>query len=143
VLLLGIETRAFPGLPCAISVPNLIADRGELVACRGAGLNVRRLMYQTLIWLAVLGHEACGLGSARNAESLERLANPLVDGMRRDSELDRDLFRGKMLRDKEQAVELAARQFRHALRIVRFDFRGIILPKRGVRHPSIPFTHTY
>src|SRR5215218_5134269 len=52
--LLGKETSC-PSPPCAASVPNLMADR--VIGMRGPGrsLNVRRLMYQTLIWAAVLG----------------------------------------------------------------------------------------
>jgi hypothetical protein len=60
-------------------VPNLIADRGFWVARGVLRLNVRRLMYQTLIWLRVLRDDARGLGSAVDAEDLQGLANPLVN----------------------------------------------------------------
>src|SRR5689334_23449589 len=51
--LLGKETSS-PGPPCAVSVPNLITDRGLWVAGLELDGNVRRLMYQSLIWSAVL-----------------------------------------------------------------------------------------
>ena len=76
--LLGNETRA-PGLPCTISVPNLIADRPHWLAHQAVPLNVRRLMYQTLIFAFVLGNEAGGLRSALDAQDLEGLAHALVD----------------------------------------------------------------
>ena len=50
-------------------------------------------MYQSLIWPAVLGDDARGLGAALDAEDLERLADPLIDGVRRNVELGRDLLR--------------------------------------------------
>jgi hypothetical protein len=81
-----------PGLPCAIGVPNLIADRAVVVAAKSLGHNVRRLMYQSLIWFAVLRHEARGMGPAQDSERLQGLPDALVDGMRRDSELDRDFL---------------------------------------------------
>jgi hypothetical protein len=50
------------------------------------------LMYQTLIWAAVLGNEAGGLAAALNAEDVERAADALVDRVRRDVQLDRDFL---------------------------------------------------
>jgi hypothetical protein len=38
-----------------------MTDRGLWLGAGGAGLNVRRLMYQSLIWLFVAGDEASGL----------------------------------------------------------------------------------
>jgi hypothetical protein len=49
-------------------------------------------MYQSLIWPAVLRYEARGLGTAFNAEDLKRLADALIDRVRRDLELRGDLF---------------------------------------------------
>src|SRR5438093_13008977 len=46
--LLGKETSS-PGPPCTVSVPNLMTDRGLWVAIVVGRLNVRRLMYQSLI----------------------------------------------------------------------------------------------
>jgi len=45
-------------------------------------LNVRRLMYQSLIWPAVLGNEARRLAAALDAQDMERAANALVDRVR-------------------------------------------------------------
>ena len=39
-----------PDLPCAVSVPNLMTDRDAGLARGAFRLNVRRLMYQSLIW---------------------------------------------------------------------------------------------
>jgi len=92
VPLLGMKARIPRGLPCAISVPNLIADRAALVTRQACRLNVRRLMYQALIWLAVSRDETGRLSATRDSQDLQRLANALVDSVRRNSELDRDLF---------------------------------------------------
>jgi hypothetical protein len=97
-------------------VPNLFTDRAfwfvRIVLC----LNVRRLMYQSLICSAVLRHQARRLRTTFNAKDLQRLADPLIDRMRRDSKLDRDFFGGKMSIDQTQAIELAGRQLRHPVR---------------------------
>jgi len=119
-------------------VPNLIADRAGLVARGSLDLNVRRLMYQSLIWLANLRDEARRLRSAGNAEDVQSLPDPLIHGVRRDSELDRDFLRREVLADEAQAIELAFGQLRHAHCHVRFDIR-MVAPKRGIRHPSLSF----
>jgi hypothetical protein len=72
-------------------------------------------MYQSLIWAAVLRHDARGLGTALDAEDLQCLANALIDRVRGDQQLSGNLFRGQMLVDKAQAIELPSRQARHAL----------------------------
>jgi len=133
------KTRTFPSLPCAASVPNLIADRAALFARRDPCLNVRRLMYQSLIWLGVVGHEPGRLRTASDAESLERLPDALVDGMRGDSQLDRNFLRRQMLSDEAQAIELPLCQPCHAIRGARFNIGGTIVPEHGIRHPSLPF----
>jgi hypothetical protein len=56
-------------------------------------LNVRRLMYQSLIWLMMPGHDAGGLSTPLHAQRLKRYANALVDRVRRDVELGRDFLR--------------------------------------------------
>ena len=89
--LLGFETR-FPGPHCTISVPNLMADRPAELLVGWSDLNVRRLMYQPLIWLAMAGDDARGMGAALDAERLQGDPDPLIDGVRRDVELGRNLF---------------------------------------------------
>ena len=59
-----------------------MTDRGLWLGGFGSRLNVRRLMYQTLIWAAVLRNDARGLGPAFDAEDLERLTDALIDGVR-------------------------------------------------------------
>jgi hypothetical protein len=89
--LLGIETDA-SNLPCTVSVPNLMTDRPHLLVDSWLGLNVRRLMYQSLIWSAVLRYHASGMRTSLYSENLKRAANALIDGMWRDPELGGDLF---------------------------------------------------
>jgi hypothetical protein len=103
--LLGPETGPC-GLPCAVSVPNLSSDRGVWVAGQREWLNVRWLMYQTLIFAAVVRDDARGLAAALDAEDMKRPADPLIHGVWRDIELRRDLFRRQMLVDESQAVQL-------------------------------------
>jgi hypothetical protein len=116
-------------------VPNLIADRAAFVAPGALRLNVRRLMYQPLIWLAVLRDDAGGMLPPRNAEHVQCLADTLIHGVRRDSELDRNLLGGEMLVDEAQAIELPLTQPCHAFRNVWLDFRWEF-PGRKIRHSS-------
>src|SRR5687768_5657164 len=113
-----------------------MTDRAHCVEVGAARLNIRRLMYQTLIWPAVLGDEARGLGPALDSEDMERAADALVDGMRRDVELGRNLFRGQMLVDQPQAIELAGAQPRDAARHQRIDLCRILRSRCRVGHPS-------
>jgi hypothetical protein len=119
-------------------VPNLIADRAFLLAPVARSLNVRRLMYQSLIWFAVLSNDARRLRSPADAERLQGLANALIDRVRRDSELDRNFLGRQMLIDQPEAVELPLRQSGHAIRNIWLDFRGVF-PDRGIRHSSCSF----
>ncbi len=79
--LLGLETRNPPCLPCAASVPNLIAARAALLAETRCRLNVRRLMYQPLIFAGVLRHQARGLASPLDTEDVQGAADPLIHCM--------------------------------------------------------------
>jgi hypothetical protein len=111
--LLGIELdRAGP--PCAVDVPNLNTDRGSLLASDRRPLNMRRLMYQSLIWGCVGGDEACRLGAAFDSEGLQGTAHPLVDGVRRNAEASGNLLGREMLMDEVQAFELARTEALHA-----------------------------
>ena len=69
-------------------MPNLKTDRTAGVAQGSAALNVRRLMYQSLICSVHLRNHARRLRTALDAEDMQGAANPLVDGMGRDAELD-------------------------------------------------------
>jgi hypothetical protein len=92
-----------------------MTDRGLWVARLGLGGNVRRLMYQSLIWPAVLGDDPGRLGPPLDAEDLQRLADALVDRMRRNVELRRDLLRIQMLVDEAETIKLSLRQPRDSL----------------------------
>jgi hypothetical protein len=96
-------------------VPNLITDRGIWLARLFVGGNVRRLMYQTLIWAAVLGDQACSLVAPGNTKNPKGLADPLIDGVGRDLELCRDFLRRQELVDEPQAVDLARGKPGHSL----------------------------
>jgi len=87
-----------------------MTDRGFWFGAGGAGLNVRRLMYQSLIWLSVTGDDTSSLCTPLDAEDLKSLANALVDGVRRNAELGRDFLGIQVLVYKEQTVELASAQ---------------------------------
>jgi hypothetical protein len=63
-------------------VPNLIANRGVRVTWFRIGGNVRRLMYQSLIWWSVLVDQARRLAAAVNTKDLKRLPDALVYGVR-------------------------------------------------------------
>jgi hypothetical protein len=73
-------------------VPNLKTDRTAGMARGCAALNVRRLMYQSLIWAECLSYHAGGLRAALDAEEMKRAADALVDGMRRNAQLDGDFL---------------------------------------------------
>jgi hypothetical protein len=106
-------------------VPNLSTDRGIWLAGLALGVNVRRLMYQTLIWALEVGHDAGCLVAPLNAKGGERLADPLVYRVRRDLQLCRDLLRGKKLVDETQAIQLSGCEARNAL----LHFVGHIRPR--------------
>jgi hypothetical protein len=72
-------------------------------------------MYQSLIWAAVLRDQPSRLIAPGNAKGCKGLANALVDGVRRDLELSRDLFGRQELVDQSQAVDLAGGQLGDAL----------------------------
>jgi len=65
-------------------VPNLMTDRGFWLAGTGLLLNVRRLMYQSLIWPVMAGNDPRGLSAALHPKNSKSLPNALVDGVRGD-----------------------------------------------------------
>jgi len=69
-----------------------MTDRGLWVTGLAKSLNVRRLMYQSLIWAAVLRDEPRRLGAPLDAENLQRLADSLVDRVGGNAQLARDFF---------------------------------------------------
>jgi hypothetical protein len=117
-------------------VPNLITDRPQLLAGILGRLNVRRLMYQSLIWSAVLRDHAGRLGSPLNAQDLQRAADALVDGMGRNPELCGDFLGRKMLVDQAQTIELALAQPSDALANVVSSIHAI---EGHSRHPLTPW----
>jgi hypothetical protein len=73
-------------------------------------------MYQSLIWALVADDNARGLGPPLDAEDRERLADPLVDGVRRDLEFGGDFLGRQELVDQQQAVQLAGSEARNSRR---------------------------
>ena len=67
-------------------------------------------MYQPLIWPLVAGDDAGGLRPALNPKGLKGAPDALVDGVRRDTELNGDFLGGKVLIDQQQTVQLATRE---------------------------------
>jgi hypothetical protein len=63
-------------------------------------------MYQSLIWVLVLGDDARRLGASLDAENRQGLANSLIDGVRRYVEFARDFLRTEVLVDEQQTIEL-------------------------------------
>jgi hypothetical protein len=92
-----------------------MTDRAFWVAARAIALNVRRLMYQSLIWLGMLSDDPRCLCAALDPEDRQRLANPLVDGMWRDAELDGDLLGAEVLVDQPQTIQLPGGKTVHAI----------------------------
>src|SRR4030095_14927270 len=133
--LLGFDTEV-AGLPCTVSVPNLKTDRTAGMAPESAALNVRRLMYQTLIWSLHLRDHARCLRTAIDAQHMQGAANALVDGVRGNAEFDGDFLGGHMMIDEQQAIELALAQPRDALR----DLRILSADGRPVRPPIVLVT---
>ena len=117
-------------------MPNLLADRAFWVAIGGAGLNVRRLMYQPLIWPCGLRYQAGRLRPPLDLQDLQRTSNALVDGVRGYIQLERDFFGRQMLVDQTQAVELTRAQPGQAGRELRLRVLRIGHTEGGVRHPS-------
>jgi hypothetical protein len=92
-------------------VPNLSADRAVFVSWLDVGVDVRRLMYQTLI-CRILGRDrvrdhARSLAAALDSELLQGTPDTLVNGMRTDSEADGDLLAAVVSVDQQQAFDLS------------------------------------
>jgi hypothetical protein len=100
-------------------VPNLKTDRTAGMAQGFAALNVRRLMYQSLIWPAHLRDHPRRLRPAFHAKHVQGAANSLIDRVRGNTEFDCDFLGGQMLVDEQQAIKLTFAQLGNALR----DFR--------------------
>jgi len=93
-----------------------MTDRGFWLAGTGLLLNVRRLMYQSLIWSLMAGYDPRRLRTAFYPEDSKGLSNALVDGVRGDVKLRRDFLGTEVLVDEAQAIELTGRQACDALR---------------------------
>lgn len=89
-------------------------------------------MYQTLIWFGVTRHDACGLCTAFDSEHLQGEPNALIDGMGRDIELGRNLFRRKVLVDEQKTVELPTRELSNPLGHFFVDIARVLRPRRHI-----------
>jgi hypothetical protein len=93
-------------------------------------------MYQTLIWSAVAGDDAGGLGPALNSQDMERAADALIDSVRGNVELRRDFLGRQVLIDEPQAIELTGAQPRNAARDLCLHIGRIVRFRHCVAHPS-------
>jgi hypothetical protein len=93
-------------------------------------------MYQTLIWPAVAGDDAGGLGPALDAEDVKRATDALVDCVRGDLQLGRDFLRRQMLVDEAEAIQLTRAQPSNTVCDLRVRFRRIVRFRHSVAHPS-------
>jgi hypothetical protein len=91
-------------------VPNLIANRAFLVTGQYGGVDVRRLMYQSLICRISRGQSRGdhprGLTPALDAELFERAADPLVDRMRADPQPRRNFLAAVVKVDQQKSFDL-------------------------------------
>ncbi|HEX8936934.1 MAG TPA: hypothetical protein VF776_01595 [Sphingomicrobium sp.] len=92
-----------------------MTDRGFWVTRLRLAGNVRRLMYQSLIWLFEFGNETRRLRAAFDAENRESLTDALINRVRRDMELGRDLLGTEVLIDEQETIKLAWAQPRDSL----------------------------
>jgi len=87
-----------------------MTDRGFWLAGTGLLLNVRRLMYQSLIWSLMAGYDPRRLRTAFYPEDSKGLSNALVDGVRGDMKLRRDFLGTEVPVDEQETVELPGAQ---------------------------------
>ena len=108
--LCSVKLSGRTGLPCTVSVPNLIANRALLVTGQHGGVDVRRLMYQSLIcrisWRQSRSDHPRGLTPALDAKLFERAADPLVDGVRADSQPRRNFLAAVVKVDQQKSFDL-------------------------------------
>src|SRR6187551_1906818 len=104
------------GLPCTVSVPNRSADRAALLSGWKECVDVRRLMYQTLICRIDRqggDDQPCRFAAPIHPQLVESAANSLVDGVRADPELCGNFLAVVMLVDQQQAFDLPRAKPRH------------------------------
>ena len=75
-------------------MPNLKTDRPIGLIRFECRLNVRRLMYQSLIWPNLLRYQPRRLRTTLDPQDMEGAADALIDRMGRNTELDCDLLGG-------------------------------------------------
>jgi len=111
-------------------------DRAFGLAAGVRRVDVRRLMYQSLIWRALLrqvpGDDSRRLLSPLDSKRVQCLADALIDRVRGDFELGCDLFRGHVLIDQAQAVDLALAQARNAFLHAVIRLTRIVLRARRI-----------
>jgi hypothetical protein len=112
-------------------------DRAFWLVPGAPDLNVRRLMYQSLIWAAVLPDDARRLVAPLDAEDVKRLADPLVYGVRRDVEGGGNFLGRQVFVDEPQAVELPGAQACDALSHDIIPSSEVVRSLRGGNHVSL------
>ena len=88
-----------------------MTDRPQFVAGGRGRVDVRRLMYQALIWGAFVSrgrrHDPRRFTASLDAQRMNGLTNPLVDSVRRNAKAERDFLRRQMLVDQGEALALS------------------------------------
>ena len=90
-----------------------MTDRLALVVVIASAVDVRRLMYQSLICSgeeARLGDHPCRFAAPLDAEDVERLADALIDGVRRDQQAGGDFLGRQMLENQPETFQLSRGQ---------------------------------
>jgi hypothetical protein len=105
-------------------VPNLSADRAFFVSGLGWKVDVRRLMYQTLICRVVGRYrgpdKSRSLAPALDAKLFQGAADSLVDGVGADAQVGGDFLTAMVPIDQQQAFDLPLAEARNQrLRAVR------------------------
>jgi hypothetical protein len=126
-----------------------MTDRGFWVGSASSRLNVRRLMYQSLIWSRILTNDPRRLRTAFNLEDSQGLADPLIDGVGGNAELGSNFLGAEMLVDEAETIELAGSQscdapgdriFRHLVKRPPIFVRQTV---RVLQHNPHPATHRH
>jgi len=92
-------------------VPNLSADRAVFLSEPGSRVDVRRLMYQTLIYGVIHGElirdHARSIAPPLNVELFQCATDPLIDRVRADAQFGCDFLAAIVAINQQQTLDLA------------------------------------
>jgi hypothetical protein len=138
--LLGFDTGRID-LPCAASVPNLMTDRALWVSRSRTGVDVRRLMYQTLICFAVVlnrsGDDPGRFAAPVDAKLFKSASDALVNRVRADPKANSDFLAAVVLVYQQKAFDLPLAETRHeGRRILHVRFTFSLAGRHLLHHTS-------